>query len=1040
MNKAIDEQITKLEEAIRAQKSLRDSLGNEVVNATVEALREKLAGLRSSVAEERKLVTCLFCDLVGSTQMAAERDPEEVLQIIDGALREMSAAIQVYGGNVARYMGDGVLAFFGAPLALEDHAEQAILAGLDIQLRLAAYALDIKRRYELAQFQARVGINSGYVVAGHVAGAQGEYTVIGDTINVASRIESVAPPGGVLVGESTYRLAGGDTQFEAKALGEIPMKGQAEPLEVYQIQRRKDPIRSKTLAVARSPLTGRSSDLNELKRHFQDAVAHSQARVVAIVGDAGIGKTRIRHEFVDWLADSDPDALIWVGRGFSYTRQTPYALAGSLLRSALKISETDAVSQRREKLESGWVASKHLNTGHLHGLAAILALEYSDDSLSGLEPQAWRRAIFDAFSAFITSYARQGRLVLVFEYIHWSDDISIDSIEYLFHNASDTPLFGLMTTRPPDSSTGGAPTIASRIAVGPYAEIQLRHLTPGQTSEMIQSLLASNSVAENIIDSIVRAIQGNPFFIEEILSSLVEDGTLEAENGRWRLAGNEADIHVPDTVQGVLAARIDRLEPDLKSVLQHAAIIGRTFWPELLTSLMQESVDSYLNRLSELEFVQRRGREAVVQDWDWIFRHVLVQEVAYDGVLKQVRREVHRKIAVWLKAQGGDRLEELAPALAHHYEQGQVWDKAIVFLARADRGDQARSSLGRRPHADRPKEQELLVGMGMVYRRADDYENAMSHLSQALDVARSVDDRRGMADALYHLGSVAWSEGDNVRSTRYHEEALAICRELDLTDLVAAQAYHGRAEAYWFSGQPEKSIGMFTESLDLAREIGDKSYESENHQMLGMMHTGAFGVANYAKAEEHAAKSLAISEAAYLHWHAVPAMLTMVLVEMGTGQYQRAHEYALQANAHATEIGALRMLSIGLDYLGSLYQQLNLLEKAEAAHRQGVEVSLEIGTEFNRSALQAGLAIDRLRQGNLQVGTQLRKALSDAKVRDQLVWAARCLEGLAELSLANGDPQAAIDHAEELFTIAEAGGMKELVVKAHLWRGKAQIA
>ena len=573
MNKAIDEQITKLEEAIRAQKSLRDSLGNEVVNAMVEALREKLAGLRSSVAEERKLVTCLFCVLVGSTQMAAERDPEEVLQIIDGALREMSAAIQVYGGNVARYMGDGVLAFFGAPLALEDHAEQAILAGLDIQLRLAAYALDIKRRYELAQFQARDGINSGYVVAGHVAGAQGEYTVIGDTINVASRIESVAPPGGVLVGESTYRLAGGDTQFEAKALGEIPMKGQAEPLEVYQIQRRKDPVRSKTLAVARSPLTGRSSDLNELKRHFQDAVAHSQARVVAIVGDAGIGKTRIRHEFVDWLADSDPDALIWVGRGFSYTRQTPYALAGSLLRSALKISETDAVSQRREKLESGWVASKHLNTGHLHGLAAILALEYSDDSLSGLEPQAWRRAIFDAFSAFITSYARQGQLVLVFEDIHWSDDISIDSIEYLFHNASDTPLFGLMATRPPDSSTGGAPTIASRIAVGPYAEIQLRHLTPGQTSEMIQSLLASNSVAENIIDSIVRATQGNPFFIEEILSSLVEDGTLEAENGRWRLAGNEADIHVPDTVQGVLAARIDRLEPDLKSVLQHAAII-----------------------------------------------------------------------------------------------------------------------------------------------------------------------------------------------------------------------------------------------------------------------------------------------------------------------------------------------------------------------------------------------------------------------------------------------------------------------------------
>ena len=1094
MSKSIDDQVSELEAAIRAQEGLRDSVGDDVVDATVDALREKLDTLKSSSGEERKLVTCLFCDLVGSTQMAAERDPEEVLQIVDGALREMSAAVQAYGGNVARYMGDGVLAFFGAPQALENHAEQAILAGLDIQSRLSAYELEVRNRYGLTEFQARVGINSGYVVAGHVAGAQGEYTVIGDTVNVASRIEEAAPPHGVLVGESTFRLAGGDTHFDARSQGEIPMKGQAEPLEVFEVKSPLDSSSIKTLAVSRAPLTGRLAELSQMQQEFQSAVTESMPRAMAIIGEAGIGKTRLRQEFTGWLVETEPSTLIWLGRAFSYSNQTPFGLVGSLLKSALEIIPTDDASQMRQKLEAGWSAAEDLSTEHLHGLAAILALEYPDNKLADLEPRARRKVIFDAVSSFVASYARRSHLVLILEDIQWSDDASLDLIEYMIQSVSKAPLFALLLSRPPDSATDDSPSVASRLAIGPYSEIQLEHLNAGQSSEMIQSLLSTTSVPPGLVDSIVDATQGNPFFIEEIISSLIEDGTLEAANGSWRLANKESELHVPETVQGVLAARIDRLEPELKNVLQHAAIIGRTFWQELLSSLMQQSVDSHLTRLSDQEFVQRRGRDTVVQDWEWIFRHVLVQDVAYDSVLKQLRKAVHHKIADWLEVQGADRLEELAPLLAHHYEEGHAWERAIEFLLRAaerslglyalteagsflDRAAEleSRQLKGKDPElqfrihemrgevrglegefegavddlrlvlaaarrdGDDAKEQRVLVSMGMVYRRADDYENAMSHLSEALDVARSTNDRSGMADALYHLGSVAWSEGDNVRSTEYHQEALEICQDLGLTDLVAVQAYHGRAEAYWLSGLPEQSIGMFNESLNLARDINDKSYESENHQMLGMMCTGAYGIANYAKGMEHAVKSLTISEEAHLHWHTVFALQTMVLMSMGFGEYQRAHEYIVRAIKQAEEIGAVRLLAISFEFEGMLYQDLNLLERAEAARREGVKISRANGANFFVVPLQSGLAIDRLRQGDLEGGEGLNRVLADAMARDQVLFATGCLQGLIELSLAKGDPQAAMDYGEQLFKVAEAGGLREVLAKVYSWRGQAQI-
>jgi ATP/maltotriose-dependent transcriptional regulator MalT len=233
---------------------------------------------------------------------------------------------------------------------------------------------------------------------------------------------------------------------------------------------------------------------------------------------------------------------------------------------------------------------------------------------------------------------------------------------------------------------------------------------------------------------------------------------------------------------------------------------------------------------------------------------------------------------------------------------------------------------------------------------------------------------------------------------------------------------------------------MFDESLMLARQISDKSYEAENHQMLGLMCTGVFGTANYVKGKEHGVNSLVISEEAHLHWHTVPSLYTMALISMGSGEYQRAYEYVVRAKVQAEELGAVRLVAIGLGFEALLYEELNLLERAEATHREGIEVSLENRTDYFLVPLRAGLAIDRLRQGDLQVGEQLKRALVDANARDQMMFATRCLQGLVELSLAKDDPYTAMDYSKQLFNIAEAGGLREVLARVYSWRGQAQMA
>ena len=1088
-----EEKSQQLKNAIVALEAQRTILGDLVVEASISALQKEIASLRPAYIEERKLVSILFCDIVGSTRIAADRDPEVVLTIVNGALQEMNQAIEFFGGTVSRYMGDGILAIFGAPKAQERHAEQAIRAGLAIQDRMAVYADQLRQEHDLPNFQARVGINSGHVVGGVVGGEHGEYTVIGDAANLASRFEAAAPPGAVLVGESTYHLAGGERILDTEALVPIAVKGSLKAQRVYLVKRLH--AFPKLIGAAQAPLTGRSSEMTTLQESFQRINEQQTLAFIQVIGPAGIGKTRLRREFTAWLESSPIPHHLYLARALTFSGSTPYALASSLLKAAMNIVDTDTLEQRRENLLAGWQEIGSLSEEHLHGLAALTAVNLEKNSLDDLDPQARRDVIFESFITFWQRQAEQSLLVLVLEDTHWADELSLDLLEKLADALRNTGLLLIFISRPARRQEGRYLTLKSRLDKAFLSPIILKELDLGQTGRLVKGLLAFNEVPLDLIRGIDDKAQGNPFFIEEIVNSLLEDGSLMNQDGAWVLTKDMAAVQVPDTIQGVLATRIDRLEQDDKQILQYAAIIGRSFAQKVLAGLFEREIEGPLESLRERDFIVKSGRMALEDDWDWLFRHVLVQEVAYESVLIEIRRKTHYRIALNLESIAQDRVDELAPTMAHHFQYGQQWDRAIFYLVQAaehaaqmfalqdalsffdraidlgeahpreippntlldifeKRGDARalayefdsaevdfRICLAEARRAgDRKREQSLLVRLGFLFRTADRLEDAVEYLQAGLEVARRSADRRAVADTLYHIGTVAWTDGDIVAALRYQEEAVDICQQLELQDLVAVQALHGLAEAQTWVGNPRQAVENFQKSIQLARQIGDKSYESENLFMMAYACLNDSGIADYDLGLESVEQALEISRKARLDGHTAPALFVAGAIYGAIGDYKKGFEYINEAIAWSENLGVVRFKTVAYYSLAGLYRDINLFEKALDAGARGLKIAVDNQIEFNLNGLRASVAIDRLHLRDLSVEQELLSTLGLAQENGQGIHVLRCLEGLAEWAAAVEDWPLLLHYCRKMEEIAADGGQWGSAARAGKFRAVAFIA
>jgi class 3 adenylate cyclase/energy-coupling factor transporter ATP-binding protein EcfA2 len=644
---------------------------------------------------ERKVATMVFADLVGSTKMAGDLDPERTRALLERFYDAMAAEIEAAGGTLEKFAGDAVVAVFGAPASLEDHAERALHASIAMRKRLEELFGD---RLEL-----RTGVNTGEVVVG--APREGSSFVTGDPVNVAARLEQGAEPGEILVGERTVAAARGAFEFGEPRT--IEAKGKPGGVEARTLVRAVSLTRPRGLGGLRRAFVGRDRELETLLRVHGEVERTREPQLVTVLGDAGVGKSTLLREFGELLAERSPSTVRRAGRCLSYGQGITYWPLAEILKQHLGVFEDDPPSVLLGRL----------------GSRDILGLALGIDVAHGLHPLAARDRFQDAWVAFLEEIAADRPLVVEIEDLHWAEDQLLDLLERLVRDTAGAVLL-LATARP--ELVEERPGWGARV---PGTTVELDALSAEDAVRMMDELLGG-TLPDQLRDVVVQRAEGNPFFVEELLGTLIDRELLERQNGSWKLAPLPADFAIPDTVHAVVAARVDLLEPAEKQALQAASVIGRVFWARPVYELVSDA-EPDLHVLEERDFIRRRPGSSVEGDREYSIKHALTREVAYGSLPKARRVQLHASFARWLEDAMGGRDED-ASILAHHYaESVRPEDVDLAW-------------------ADDPEELDALLAraLGWLRRAADlaigrfEIDEGLVLLHRALDLDPSPDERR----------------------------------------------------------------------------------------------------------------------------------------------------------------------------------------------------------------------------------------------------------------------------------------------------------
>ncbi len=635
---------------------------------TPKFLADKILTTRSSIEGERKLVTVLFADVAGYTAMAEILDPEEVHQIIDGCFRILMNEIHRYEGTINQFTGDGIMAIFGAPVAHEDHAQRACYASLAIQKALRDYARNLKKEYDI-EFKMRIGLNSGPVVVGAIGDdLRMDYTAIGDTTNLAARMERRASPGSILASKNTYAIA--KDYFDFLSMGKMDIKGKKNPQEAYELIRvGEDKTRFKASASrGLTEFVGRINSMVALKDPF-DRVLTGSGQVVGIEGEAGVGKSRLLLELVNQLPEAGFSYL--EGRCLRYGESVIYMPILEILRSyfGIKKDDNDSIINRRinEKIAA---LDEHL-AGGIAPLRELLTQNSGDESYEALDPRQKREKTFEALRELFITESRKKPLILVFEDVHWIDKTSEEFLDYLIGWIAKTRIMLVILYRSEYLHPWGSKSY--------YTKIGLTQLRSTSSAQMLTALLGNGPISSEIKALILNRSSGNPLFMEEFTYGLLESDSIQRQGRQFVLTKRASDIQLPDTIQGIIAARLDRLDDSLKYIMQVASVIGREFTFRILQAItgMQDEIKSRLHHLQGLELIYEKS---LFPDLEYIFKHALTQEVAYNSLLQKRRKAIHKNIAQAMEELFGDKLEAFVEIIAYHYSKSGELDQSYQYL------------------------------------------------------------------------------------------------------------------------------------------------------------------------------------------------------------------------------------------------------------------------------------------------------------------------------------------------------------------------
>jgi class 3 adenylate cyclase/tetratricopeptide (TPR) repeat protein len=639
---------------------------------TPRYLAERILTSRHALEGERKQVTVLFADMKGSLELLADRDPEEARKLLDPVLERMMEAVHRYEGTVNQVMGDGIMALFGAPLAHEDHAVRACYAALAMQEAISRYTEQIRRDHGV-EVQIRIGLNSGEVVVRAIGSdLRMDYSAVGQTTHLAARMEQLATPGTTRLTGETLRLA--DGFVHVAPLGPMPVKGVAGPVEVFELLGAST-TRTRLQAAAARGLTrfvGRDREIEHLRQALAKT-REGRGQLVAVVGEPGVGKSRLFWEFIH--SHQTHEWLVLESSSVSYGKATAYLPVIDLCKSYFGIEARDDARRIREKVTGKLLILDEALRALVPGFLSLLEAPVDDSAWDALDPGQRRRRTVDGLRRMLLRESQVQPLCVVFEDLHWVDAESQGLLDALVESLPTARVLLLVNYRPEYQHGWGSKTY--------YSQLRLDPLPPESLEELLRALLGEHEELAPVKRLLVERTEGVPFFLEECVRTLVETGALVGDRGAYRLARPFDTIQVPATVQAILAARIDRLPPEDKTLLQTAAVIGKDVPFALLQAVgdvPEEALRQGLARLQASEFLYET---TLFPELEYTFKHALTQEVAYGGLLQERRRALHAAIVHAFEALYPGRASERTGWLTLHAFRGEVWDRAVAYLERS---------------------------------------------------------------------------------------------------------------------------------------------------------------------------------------------------------------------------------------------------------------------------------------------------------------------------------------------------------------------
>lgn len=1068
--------IVQLEQAIAALEAQRSILSDTVVDTALAPLREKLASLQTPPpTQQRKQLTVLFADVSGFTALSETMDAEDVANTMNALWQVVDAAIVNHGGMIDKHIGDAVMALWGAQTAREDDPEQAVRAALAMQSALAEF-----RQHRNLKLAMRIGLNTGPVLVGTV-GSNAEFTAMGDTVNLASRLEHAAPVGGILISAATYRSVRG--LFEMQALEPLTVKGKVALIQtylVYRIKPRTFHLRTRGIEGVKTRMVGRDAEFTQLTSTFRQAVATRHLHAATVLGEAGVGKSRLLYEFWDWIERQPEDVRLLHGRATQAMTQRPYTLLRDIFCFRFDIQDSDTAIAARDKLEQGIIAT----LGHddpdallkAHFIGQLIGLDFSSSPhLRGIRDDAKqiRDRALHYLSQFIGAMAHNAPLLFVLDDIHWADDASLDGFTHLMHTCHEWPIFFLCLSRR---------TILERRPGWSEDRRQLRimlqPLTKTISRQLVQDILRHvANVPNELRELIVNGAEGNPFYVEELVKMLIDDGVIIPGAETWQIQeGRLAEVRVPPTLTALLQARLDGLPAVERDILQRASVLGRVFWDQAIVQLEDgdgaalmlhaDAVSNLgLNELRRRDLVYQQDISAFAGSTEYFFKHVLLRDVTYETILKRQRRAYHAHAAEWLIGQSGERVAEYSGLIAEHFERAEQVDLAAQWYGQA--GQQAQAAyaneealhyyskalalteawqwhkgrvevlhiLGRRNEealalqALQATAEGTLAEVAMLvsqyYESIGNYPAASAAAANALHAYRAMHNPIGAAHSLAQLGLIARRTGAYEQAIDWYTQALNIFASEDTT-LQGAQ--HIYAQALIGLGVVQRQLSQFAhakasyeQALIVSRKSGNRKAEGDTLNGLGAL---AYHQRHLAEARSYYHQALTMRQAIGDRDGEGTSLFNLGVVAQDMGDYEQALATFAQALAIQQATGNRWEEVNVLMALGVLYQELGHLDQAQTYLQGGLVISHEIGDEAGEAYVLSNLGLVVRDQGNLEQAEHLlTRGMELIHTQDDLAQEAFFLSYLSTISLRAGQFDQAVERAQAALQLRRQLGL-----------------